>query len=65
AHLGHPLLGDDKYGRRPRGAAPFRPPRCLLHAELLVLRHPVTGRPLELRAPLPEDLQDALRMLAG
>jgi len=65
AHIGHPLLGDDKYGRRPRGPQAFRPARCLLHAELLALRHPATGRPLELRAPLPEDMQAALAELAG
>jgi 23S rRNA pseudouridine1911/1915/1917 synthase len=65
AHIGHPLLGDDKYGRRPRGAPAFRPSRCLLHAELLALRHPATGRPLELHAAPPPDLQAALEALRG
>ncbi len=65
AHIGHPLLGDDKYGRRPRGQAGFRAPRCLLHAERLVLRHPRSGRPLDVAAPLPADMQAALAALAG
>lgn len=64
AHIGHPLLGDAKYGRRPRPGAAWRPPRCLLHASRLVLEHPATGRPLELQAPLPADMQEALAALA-
>jgi len=64
AHIGHPLLGDDKYGRRPRGKAAFRPGRCLLHAARLVLRHPASGRTLDVEAPLPLDMEAALRALA-
>ena len=43
AHLGHPLLGDTKFGRRPRGSGrdPLpRASRCLLHAERLAFPHP-------------------------
>jgi len=53
AHLGHPLLGDSRYG----GPATWRDravPRHLLHAERLALPHPGTGKPLELVAPAPE-----------
>src|SRR6266508_3082018 len=53
AHLGHPLLGDARYG----GPATWRDravPRHLLHAERLALPHPGTGKPLELVAPAPE-----------
>ena len=64
AHLGHPLLGDAKYGRRERDGAPYRPARCLLHAERLALRHPATGQPLEVAAPLPADMEEALAALA-
>jgi 23S rRNA pseudouridine1911/1915/1917 synthase len=60
AHLGHPLLGDRKYGRRDDGL-----PRCLLHAERLALTHPATRRPLDVRAPLPADLLEALAELRG
>ena len=44
----HPILGDGKYGARtdfPGGIA--------LHAWKLIVRHPTTGEPLELTAPLP------------
>jgi 23S rRNA pseudouridine1911/1915/1917 synthase len=52
AHLGHPLLGDTKYG----GPATWRGQALtfhLLHAERLELRHPRTNEPLELVAPAP------------
>jgi len=62
AHLGHPLLGDRKYGRRERGATPTAP-RVMLHAERLNLRHPATGRTLEVEAPLPEDFSALLSEL--
>jgi 23S rRNA pseudouridine1911/1915/1917 synthase len=53
AHLGHPLLGDTKYG----GPATWRGerlPHHLLHAQRLALPHPRTGERLELVAPAPE-----------
>lgn len=58
---GHPLVGERLY--LPEGFAPPRgqAPRQALHAVRLALAHPVTGEPLELRSPLPEDFQ---RMLA-
>jgi 23S rRNA pseudouridine1911/1915/1917 synthase len=52
AYLGHPLLGDARYG----GPAAWRGmpfPFHLLHAERLVLPHPGTGAPLALAAPAP------------
>jgi 23S rRNA pseudouridine1911/1915/1917 synthase len=53
AYLGHPLLGDTKYG----GPATWRGqalPYHLLHAERLALPHPRTGVRLELVAPAPD-----------
>ena len=52
AHVGHPILGDDKYG----GEAKKRAPRLLLHARRLAFRHPQTGEPVEFRSPLPADM---------
>jgi 23S rRNA pseudouridine955/2504/2580 synthase len=59
AHLGHPVLGDDKYGDfelnkrlRKEGLK-----RMFLHAAKLSFAHPVTGEPLELSSPLPADLE--------
>jgi len=48
-HLGHPLLGDDVYGKR--GAFP----RQMLHAWRLGFTHPRTGERMNFRAPVPPD----------
>jgi 23S rRNA pseudouridine955/2504/2580 synthase len=53
AHVGHPILGDDKYG----GEAKKRAPRLLLHARRLAFRHPQTGEAVELESPLPADMR--------
>ncbi len=52
--IGHPLLGDPVYGFRER-SVPAPVPRVMLHAEHLVIAHPITGAPLDLRAPVPDD----------
>ena len=54
AALGHPLLGDTLYG----APSPLIG-RQALHAACLSLRHPMTGEPLTLQAPLPEDMKRA------
>ena len=53
AHLGHPLLGDARYG----GPAHWRGeivPFHLLHAERLALPHPRSGQTLDITAPAPQ-----------
>ena len=63
AHLRHPVLADRLYGGdRPEGRdLPIR--RQALHAKVLEIEHPVTGRPLRLEAPLPQDFQQTLDRL--
>ncbi len=56
ASLGHPLVADELYGGKP--AAGLQ--RQALHAFRLAFEHPVTGAALEFRAPLPDDLRQAL-----
>lgn len=60
--IGHPLLGDKVYGWRESSSMPT-PPRVMLHAEHLVLTHPVTGKPMDLRAALPRDFEDLMSQL--
>lgn len=54
--IGHPVAGDPEYGTP--GLLGLE--RQFLHATRLALEHPVTGERLELRSPLPADLQSAL-----
>jgi 23S rRNA pseudouridine1911/1915/1917 synthase len=60
AHLlaiGVPVAGDPEYGR----PGLFGLQRQFLHAERLAFRHPLTGEPVDVHSPLPEDLRAALR----
>jgi 23S rRNA pseudouridine1911/1915/1917 synthase len=60
ASIGHPVVGDPVYGRRRQGLAV---PRQFLHAHRLSFKHPVSGRRMELEAPLPADLTSVLAQL--
>jgi 23S rRNA pseudouridine1911/1915/1917 synthase len=61
--LGHALLGDKLYGFKPDPRLPVIPDRVMLHAEHLVLTHPVTGKPLDLRAKPPKDFMAVMKAL--
>ncbi len=56
--IGHPVLGDHAYG----GPSRFGLERQFLHAERLAFPHPVSGEPMEVGSPLPEDLARALEL---
>lgn len=63
AHLGYPIVGDDKYGdfalnkRLARASGDSGLSRMFLHASSMRIKHPLTGQVLKLTAPLPADLQ--------
>jgi 23S rRNA pseudouridine1911/1915/1917 synthase len=66
ASIGHPVMGDDVYGGGGgRRVAGLPPKRHFLHAAWLAFNHPVTGKPLDFRSPLPEDLARALAVMSG
>jgi 23S rRNA pseudouridine1911/1915/1917 synthase len=66
ASIGHPVMGDDVYGGGGgRRVAGLPPKRHFLHAAWLAFNHPVTGKPLDFRSPLPADLRNALAVVAG
>ncbi len=69
AALGHPVVGDTLYGAPAQARAGSRnlPPlgRNFLHAARICFLHPCRGEPLEVRAPLPRELQGYLRQLAA
>lgn len=77
ASIGHPVIGDSLYGG---DKIPRKIPSSLhlvaqqvlqcfnrqaLHAYRLRFVHPRTKEPIELEAPLPEDFQTALQLLAS
>jgi 23S rRNA pseudouridine1911/1915/1917 synthase len=70
ATLGSPVVGDKLYGPDERAfarcadgeltaadVAMLEMPRHALHAARLALPHPMTGAPLEIEAPLPDDMR--------
>ncbi len=67
-HLGYPLAGDLTYGKnanaRLAAATGVEVPRQMLHAGFLAFSHPVTGRPIEFRAPWPSDFAATVRALS-
>jgi 23S rRNA pseudouridine1911/1915/1917 synthase len=62
-YLGHVIMGDVVYGWKPEPKIKFQPKRVMLHAEHLVVTHPVTEKSLDLRAPLPADFAAMLKAL--
>ncbi|HEX5366818.1 MAG TPA: RluA family pseudouridine synthase [Acidimicrobiales bacterium] len=60
ASIGHPVVGDARYGGQRQSLPLDRP---FLHAERLALDHPVTGERLVVSSPLPLDLVTVLARL--
>jgi len=58
AHLGHPVLGDEKYGdfALNRELRKLGLKRMFLHAARLAFAHPLSGAAIEIAAPLPPEL---------
>ena len=54
--IGHPVAGDPEYGT----PGLLGLDRQFLHAARLAFPHPVTGEPIDVRSPLPDDLAAAL-----
>ncbi len=65
AHLGFPIAGDDKYGDFARNKVLMKQglKRMFLHAHSISFAHPLTGEPLQLTAPLPQELESFIRRL--
>ncbi len=60
ASIGHPLLGDEVYGRK---SSSFQLQGQCLHAKTLGFVHPVTKKYVEVDAPLPAYFQHLLEIL--
>lgn len=65
AFIGHPVLGDPKYGPK---KCPFAIDGQALHSKSLTFEHPITKQEMTFEAPVPEDMQhiiDSLRKRQG
>jgi len=70
AHIGHPLIGDQDYGKHfttkanalaePAKSAVKAFQRQALHAAILGFEHPVTGETCRYEAPLPDDMAELI-----
>lgn len=58
ASIGHPVVGDERYGGPPLPGLPAGRP--FLHAASLAFDHPLTGERLRFDSPLPADLAGSL-----
>ncbi|MBX3663758.1 MAG: RluA family pseudouridine synthase [Burkholderiales bacterium] len=67
AHLGYPILGDDKYGdfalNKTLSKQGLR--RMFLHSARIGIRHPVSGEKVHFEAPLPPELAAFIESARG
>ena len=61
ASVGHPLVGDQVYGKPNPRLPEFH--RQALHATRLGLVHPLTGLKVQWEVPMPEDMRNLLDTL--
>jgi 23S rRNA pseudouridine1911/1915/1917 synthase len=59
--VGHPIVGDGRYGGGGDHAKELGLGRPFLHAWRIAFEHPSTAERIELEEPLPPDLEEALR----
>ena len=55
SYIGHPVLGDEKYGSR--GIFP----RLMLHARTLGFTHPITKKYVEFTSEIPKDMKELIK----
>ena len=67
AHLGFPILGDEKYGDFTHNKNLKREglKRMALHAWRMAFKHPLSAEPLECLAPLPDNLKSYIAAVDG
>ena len=60
SHIGYPIVGDSVYSN---GKNPFGVEGQMLHSFRLEFKHPITGKNMELEAPLPKYFEEVLNNL--
>src|ERR687892_46184 len=61
--VGHPILGDARYGGGGQDARALGLERPFLHSSRIAFDHPITRKRIDIEEPLPYDLTEALRRL--
>jgi len=61
---GHPVLGDRLYGKK-TSIGEIRFQRQMLHASVLGFIHPIEGKYMEFKSPIPEDMRYIIEKLKG
>jgi tRNA pseudouridine65 synthase len=67
-HINHPIIGDVRYGKAEHNRLfrrRFALERMALHAQSIAFPHPLSGAPLTVAAPTPDDLLQSLAALAA
>ncbi len=62
AHIGHPIIGDPKYGEAMENIPEELPKKLHLHARRITLPHP-RGGTLDVTAPLPPHMRESFDIL--
>ena len=71
-HAGYPLVGDKTYRKQKALVCRITPelqqaclhfPRQALHAEKLTLTHPINGRDINFKAPIPDDMNSLIKSM--
>jgi len=65
AAVGHPVLGDRRYGGGVQDARELGLERPFLHSWRIRFEHPITGETIRLEEPLPEELDRVLALVEG
>lgn len=65
SHLGHPLIGDTKYGSNPLFDKLIGLKHQWLHAKHYEFNHPLTGERMYFNSDYPEDLKNKLYLLSN
>lgn len=63
-HLGTPVLGDPLYGNMQINKK-YHLSHQMLHAHILRFKHPMTGKAMEFKAPIPDEMMDIMVKIMG
>jgi 23S rRNA pseudouridine1911/1915/1917 synthase len=63
SHIGHPVLGDEEYGKKRSRLDGVEIKRQMLHSYRIGFNHPIKKEWMDFIAPMPEDMQELLNFI--